>query len=53
MLASYKKSLHAAFMVVFYLALGLQAYAQSGGNSGIHQRHRAGPFRRRRAQCNR
>ena len=29
MLASYKKSLHAAFMVVFYLALGLRAYAQS------------------------
>jgi Carboxypeptidase regulatory-like domain/TonB-dependent Receptor Plug Domain len=33
MLASYKKSLHAAFVVVFYLALGLHAYAQSGGNS--------------------
>ena len=30
MLASYKKSLHAAFMVVFYLAIGLHAYAQSG-----------------------
>src|SRR5580693_9420733 len=34
MLASYKKSLHAAFMVVFYLVLGLHAYAQSGGSSG-------------------
>ena len=33
MLASYKKSLHAAYMVVFYLALGLPAYAQSGGSS--------------------
>jgi hypothetical protein len=33
MLASYKKSLFAAFMVVFYLTLGLQAYAQSGGSS--------------------
>ena len=34
MLASYKKSLHAAFMVVFCLALGLHASAQSVGNSG-------------------
>src|SRR6202521_4015236 len=33
MLASYKKSLHAAFTLVFYLALGLPAYAQSGGSS--------------------
>jgi len=33
MLASYKKSLFAAFMVVCYLTLGLQAYAQSGGSS--------------------
>ena len=29
MLASYKKSLHAAFLVVFYSALGLSAFAQS------------------------
>ena len=34
MLASYKRSLHAAFMVVFCLGLGLSAYAQSGGDSG-------------------
>ena len=34
MLASCKKSLHAAFVVVFLLALGVQAYAQSGSNSG-------------------
>src|SRR6202167_5659624 len=33
MLASYKKSLHAAFAVVFCLALGLQASAQSGSGS--------------------
>src|ERR1035438_9590689 len=33
MLASYKKSLYAAFLVVFYLGLGLSAYAQSGGSS--------------------
>ncbi len=33
MLASYKKSLHAAFIVVVYLAIGLHAYAQSGGSS--------------------
>jgi hypothetical protein len=34
MLASYQKSLRAAFIVVFCVALGLHAYAQSGGNSG-------------------
>ena len=34
MLTSCKKSLHAAFMVVFCLALGLHVYAQSGGSSG-------------------
>jgi carboxypeptidase family protein/TonB-dependent receptor-like protein len=34
MLTSYRKSLHAAFTVVFCLALGLHAYAQSGGSSG-------------------
>ncbi|MGA2981799.1 MAG: TonB-dependent receptor [Terriglobales bacterium] len=34
MLTSYKKSLHAAFRVVFCLALGLHVYAQSGGSSG-------------------
>ncbi len=34
MLASYKKSLHAAFVVVFCLALGVHASAQSVGNSG-------------------
>jgi Carboxypeptidase regulatory-like domain/TonB-dependent Receptor Plug Domain len=33
MLASYKKSLHAAFVVIFYLAVSHCAYAQSGGNS--------------------
>jgi hypothetical protein len=33
MLASYKKSLHAAFMVLFYLASGIYGYAQSGGSS--------------------
>ena len=33
MLASYKRSLHAAFLAVFYLGLGLSAYAQSGGSS--------------------
>jgi len=33
MLTSYKKSLHAALMVVFCFALGLHAYAQSGGSS--------------------
>src|ERR1700693_4540716 len=35
MLASYKKSLYAAFLVVFYLGLGLSAYAQSGGTSSV------------------
>jgi hypothetical protein len=34
MLASYKKSLSTAFVVVFLLALCLHAYAQSGGSSG-------------------
>ena len=34
MQASYRKSLLATFVMVFLLALGLQAYAQSGGNSG-------------------
>src|SRR5271169_3279612 len=34
MLASYKKSLHAAFVVFFCLALGFHASAQSVGNSG-------------------
>jgi len=33
MLASYKKSLHAAFVVVFCLALGLRAHAQSNSAS--------------------
>src|SRR5271170_4973435 len=33
MLASYKKSLYAAFMMLFYLAIGLYAHAQSGGSS--------------------
>ena len=33
MLASYLKSLRAAFVVVLYLALGLSAAAQAGGNS--------------------
>jgi Carboxypeptidase regulatory-like domain/TonB-dependent Receptor Plug Domain len=33
-LASYRKSQLAAFVVVFLLALGLGAYAQSGGSSG-------------------
>ena len=33
MLAFYKKSLFAAFIIVFFLALGFQAYAQSGGSS--------------------
>jgi hypothetical protein len=33
MSAFYKKSLFAAFTAVFYLALGLHAYAQSGGSS--------------------
>jgi hypothetical protein len=34
MLASYEKSLHAAFIVFFCLALGFHASAQSVGNSG-------------------
>jgi Carboxypeptidase regulatory-like domain len=34
MLASYEKSLHAAFIVFFGLALGFHASAQSVGNSG-------------------
>ncbi len=34
MLTSYKKSLHAAFMVVFCFGVGLHSYAQSGRNSG-------------------
>ncbi len=34
MLAPYEKSLRAAFIVAFCLALGLHAYAQSGGSSG-------------------
>src|ERR1700678_2824128 len=34
MLASYKKSLSAALVVVFLLVLSLHAYAQSGGSSG-------------------
>ena len=34
MLNSCKKSLHAAFMVVFCFALGVHSYAQSGGSSG-------------------
>ena len=33
MLASYKKSFQAAFVVIFYFGLGFTAYAQSGGNS--------------------
>ncbi|MGB8867108.1 MAG: carboxypeptidase-like regulatory domain-containing protein, partial [Candidatus Sulfotelmatobacter sp.] len=33
MLASYRRSLPATFVVVFLLALAFQAYAQSGGNS--------------------
>src|SRR5580700_5250566 len=34
MVASYKKSLRAAFFVAFCFALGFHAYAQSGGTSG-------------------
>src|SRR5271156_200034 len=34
MLASYRKSLFATFLAVFFLALSLHTYAQSGGNSG-------------------
>ena len=33
MLASYEKALRAVFIVVFCVALGLQAYAQSGSGS--------------------
>ena len=33
MLASYKKSLRAAFVILLYLAFGLHAHAQSGGSS--------------------
>jgi hypothetical protein len=33
MLASYRKSLYAAFMAVFYLVIGLHAYAQSNSAS--------------------
>jgi hypothetical protein len=33
MLASYKKSLRAAFLLISYLALGFAAHAQSSGNS--------------------
>src|SRR5246127_3840303 len=33
MLTSYSKSLHAAFWVLFFLAFGLNAVAQSGGSS--------------------
>src|ERR1700730_16369289 len=33
MLASYKKSLRAAFLAVFYLAVGFNANAQSGGSA--------------------
>jgi len=36
MLASYKKSLHAAFAITFLLALGLQTYAQSGSSGSIN-----------------
>jgi Carboxypeptidase regulatory-like domain/TonB-dependent Receptor Plug Domain len=35
MLASYKKSLYATFLVVFYLGLGLSAYAQSGSSTSV------------------
>jgi hypothetical protein len=34
MLASYRKSLPAAFFIVLFLSLGMQVYGQSGGNSG-------------------
>jgi len=34
MLASYRKSLPAAFFVALFLSLGLHSYAQSGSNSG-------------------
>jgi hypothetical protein len=35
MLASYAKSLRATFVLAFYLALGLNTYAQSGGSSTV------------------
>ena len=35
MLASYKKSLRAAFLAVFYLGMGLSAYAQSGNSTSV------------------
>jgi hypothetical protein len=35
MLASYKKSLRAAFLAVFYLGLGLSVYAQSGSSTSV------------------
>jgi hypothetical protein len=35
MLASGRKLLHAAFIVAFYLALGLQANAQSGNSTSV------------------
>src|ERR1700756_2431560 len=35
MLASYLKSLHAAFLVLFFIAFGLNAVAQSGGSSTV------------------
>jgi hypothetical protein len=35
MLASYKESRFAAFMVVLYLGMGLSVYAQSGSSTSI------------------
>ena len=35
MLASYKRSLHAAFVILLYSAIGPQAYAQSGSSASI------------------
>src|ERR1700736_1970619 len=35
MLASYNKSLHAAFVVVFYLTIALNANAQSGNATSV------------------
>jgi hypothetical protein len=35
MLTSYKRSLYAAYLLVFYLALGIHASAQSGGSASI------------------
>jgi len=49
MLASYKKSLRATFVVVFLLALGVQAYAQSSSNSGVYQTAPCWTYRRGRA----